>query len=141
MKPESLILCMALTLPLPTMAVDETTCAALGNEIDANLKEAALAEMLSATAREPETAASSAQSAASRLQIVDRNLQMLEQQGCAPHGPTNTAGYHNDALLCAYDMLKQRTGTPACDQSTWTLKGRSETWHSFAREESSSLRR
>lgn len=142
MKPQNLILCMALALPLPTMAMDETRCAALVNEIDTNLKDAALAEMLSATAREPAMAASSAQSAASTLQTVEQHLKMLAQTGCAPYpGPTNTAGYHNDALLCAYDVLKQRTATPPCDQSTWTLKGRGETWHSFASEEASSAQR
>jgi hypothetical protein len=137
MKSQYLLLCITLAVPLPAMAIDETTCAALVNEIDMNLKAAALAEALSATSRDPATAASNTQTAASTLQSVDRKLQMLEQNECPPYPrPPDTAGYHNDALLCAYDILKQRTGTPPCDQSTWTLKGRSETWHSLRGETS-----
>jgi hypothetical protein len=137
MKPKHLFLGVALALPLPAAALDQAACSALVGEIETNLKDAALAQMLAATAREPAAAASSAQSAVSTLQIVDRNRQMLEQSGCPPYPrPVDPAGYHNDALRCAYDMLKQRTGTPPCDQSAWTLKGRSETWHALEGEPS-----
>ena len=75
-------------------------------------------------------------------QIVDRNLQNLEQNGCPPYPrPPDTAGYHNDALLCAYGILKQRTGTPPCDQSTRTLRRRSEPRHTLKGEASLPTRR
>lgn len=132
MKAQSLLLSAALALPLSTMAMDQAACTALAGEIDTHLKEAALAEMLAATASDPATSANNAQSAASTMKVVDGNLQMLEQSGCPAYPqPIDTSGYHNDALRCAYDLLKQRSGTPPCDQSTWTPKGRSETWHSF----------
>lgn len=132
MKPEHLLVCAMLAVPLPTMAMDQAACAALVSEIDANLKEAALAKMLAATTSDAATAASNAQTAENTLQIVNQNVQMLQQNACPayPH-PIDTTGYHADAVRCAYDLLKQRTDTPPCDQSTWTMKGRGETWHSF----------
>jgi hypothetical protein len=137
MKPRSLLLCIALTLPLPVVAGDPSTCAALHGEIETNLKQTALAEVLSMTVPDPASAASHAQSATANRQIVDRNLRMLESVGCPPYpGPADTAVYHGDALLCAYDLLKQRTNTTPCDQSAWTPKGRSETWHTLEGERS-----
>ena len=57
---------------------------------------------------------------------------MLQENGCPAYtGALDTTGYHNDALRCAYDRLKQRTDTPPCDTRNWTVKGPSETWHSF----------
>lgn len=132
MKLPHLLLCAALGLPLPMLAADPAACAALAGEIDTNLKEAALARMLAATAREPEVAAANRRSADTLLQIVDRNRRMLQENGCPAYtGPLDTTGYRNDALRCAYDRLKQRTDTPPCDTRNWTVKGPSETWHSF----------
>ena len=137
MKPRSLMLCVALTLPLPAMAGDPSTCAALLGEVETHLKQAALAEVLSMTVPDPATAASNAQSATATRRIVDHHLRRLESAGCPPYpGPTDPAAYHGDALLCAYDLLKQRADTPPCDRSAWTHKGRSETWHRLEGERS-----
>lgn len=132
MKPQHLLICMTLALPLPALAVDQATCAALVSEIETNLKEAALAQMLAATARDSASSTVNTQSAENTLSIVEQNVQMLEQHGCPAYPqPVDPSGYHNDALLCAYDVLKQRTGTAPCDMGAWTLKGRGETWHAF----------
>jgi hypothetical protein len=134
MKPIPLLLCLCLCLatPLPALAIDAAACAALAGEIETNLKQAALSRMQAATTSDPALASSHAQGADRTLKIVDRNVQMLVQAGCPAYPqPLETTGYHNDALHCAYDLLKQRQDTAPCDQRLWTLKGPGETWHSF----------
>lgn len=132
MNRKILLLCMAVAFPVPALSVDPATCAAFISVIDANLKEAALAKTLSVTSPDPAAAASSAQTAASTMQIVDQNLRLLAQNGCAAYPrPLDSSGYNNDAMYCAYEILKQRPATSACDRRSWTLKGPIETWHSF----------
>ncbi len=132
MNRKALFLCLTIAFPFPALSADEATCAAFVSVIDANLKEAALAKMLSVTAPDPAAAASAGQTAASTMQIVDQNLRLLAQNGCGAYPrPVDSSGYNNDAMYCAYEILQQRPATSACDRRTWTLKGPIETWHSF----------
>ncbi len=132
MNRKALVVCLTIAFPWPAFAADAATCAAFVSVIDANLKEAALAQMLSVTAPDPAIAASNRQTAASTMQIVDQNLRLLAQNGCASYPrPLDSSGYNNDAMYCAYEILQQRPATSVCDRRTWTLKGPIETWHSF----------
>lgn len=132
MKRTRLILCLALALPLPALSSDPAACAAFANAVDAGLKDVALAKTLSRTSPNPAVTASTAQEAERAMQIVDQNLRMMTQSGCAPYPrPVDPSGYNTDAMWCAYEILQQRPATSLCDKSTWTLKGQIETWHTF----------
>lgn len=132
MNRKILLLLMLIAVPPPALSAEDAACAAAATAVDANLREAALARTLSVTAPDPAIVAASQQTFTSAMRLVEQNVALLTQGGCAPFPrPLDFSGYSSDAMYCAYEILQQRPDSAACNRRSWTLKGQIETWHSF----------